>query len=614
MSRPVEIVFLGHVDHGKSTLIARLLIDTGTIGAARLAEVMSASQRRGGPLEISYLLDSLQIERDQAITVDSSRIWFTYREKRYAIIDAPGHEQFVKSMISGTSEASLAVLLVDAAQGVLEQTRRHLALLGPLNIGRVIAVVNKMDSVDFDQAAFERVATVVEQLCVQRGLACDRPIPVVARDGDNVVRASDRMPWYNGPTLLDAMATFDVASTVACREFRLPVQDIYRHDDRRILVGTAQSSGVAPGDLISIMPAGYTAKVQEIVRFPHDPRPIEDGDAIGIVLDRQAFVEPGDVVSAPDQAPAVASAINATIFWLDAQPLRSGDLVTLRLGTRDVDAEVASIKHRLEIETWNDVAADAVGLNDIAQIALVASKPVAVDTTAGSVLSRFGIYRQGRICAGGVVDSVGSDESILQRRSANIVPPRPRIAAARVVKRFGHTGGVVWLTGLPGSGKTTIAQALEERLFDIGWNARVLDGDALRDGLNGDLGFSFSDRKENVRRVGAVASLFAQSGFITIVALVSAHAADRQQAREAAPEGAFHEVHVRAPVDVCAERDPKGHYARAKSGDMADFTGVTAPYEAPNSPDLILDTACESIEESVARLFELVTRAYAIDS
>jgi bifunctional enzyme CysN/CysC len=609
VSRPVDIVFLGHVDHGKSTLIARLLIDTETIGAARLDEVIAASKRRGAPLEISYLLDALQIERDQAITVDASRIWFAAGGKRYAIIDAPGHEQFVKSMVSGSSDASFAVLLIDASEGVLEQTRRHLALLAPLNIRRIVAVVNKMDVVDFDAAAFERVASAVKELCAQRGVACDGPIPVVARDGDNVVRVSTRMPWYTGPTLLDVMASFEPAPELY--EFRLPVQDIYRQDNRRVLVGTAQGSDVGVGDMISILPAGFTAKIKEILRFPIDGRPIRDGDAIGIVLDRQAFVEPGDVVSAPDKAPAAASTLNATIFWLDAQPLQRGDMVGLRVGTRDVDAIVSTIKHRLEIATWDDVAADSVGLNDIAQLDFTTASPIPVDAAVGSVLSRLAIYRQGRICGGGVIDGVGSDTVTSQRRSANIVPPRPRISSKRLSHRFGHTGGVVWLTGLPGSGKTTIAQALEGRLFDAGWNACVLDGDALRDGLNGDLGFSFADRKENVRRVGAVANLFAENGFIAIVALVSAHAADRQEAREAAGEIGFHEIYVSAPVAVCAQRDPKGHYARAMSGEMADFTGVSSPYESPANPDLTLDTSTETIERSVAHVYELVVGAHA---
>jgi bifunctional enzyme CysN/CysC len=607
----LEIVFLGHVDHGKSTLIARLLIDTGTIAPQRLEEVRLASQRRGGPLEISYLLDALQIERDQAITVDASRIWFAWEGRRFAIVDAPGHEQFVKNMVSGTSDASLAVLLVDAAEGVLEQTRRHLALLGPLNIRRIVAVVNKMDLVDFQESRFERIATDVKALCDQRGIACDGPIPVVARDGDNVVSASAKMPWYHGPTLLQSLAAFESAEREV-PAFRLPVQDIYRQGNQRILVGTAQGS-LTTGDTIAILPARFTAKVEKIVRFPDDGRAVEDGDAIGLVLDRHIVAEPGDVLSAPDTAPTVASSFTVTVFWLVAQPLVQDDLIDLRIGTRDVTVTVVGIRHRLDMATWNDVAAEAVALNDIAQIDLVAASPVPIDLTIGSTLSRFAIYRNGRICGGGIVDGVGSDKGLAQLRSSNIVPPRPRITKKRVTDRFGHVGGVIWLTGLPGSGKTTIAQALEERLFDIGWNARVLDGDSLRAGLNGDLGFSFADRKENVRRVGSVAALFAESGFIAIVALVSAHAADRQQARDAAGVQPFHEVYVRASVAVCAERDPKGHYARAMRGEMDDFTGVSSPYEAPTNPDLVLDTTEETVSQSVAHLFDRVTRLHALD-
>jgi len=379
-----------------------------------------------------------------------------------------------------------------------------------------------------------------------------------------------------------------------------------------VLVGTAQGSGVGIGDMISILPAGFTAKIAEVVRFPHDDRPIADGDAIGIVLDRQSFVEPGDVISTPDKAPAVASTINATVFWLDGTPLKLNEMVALRVGTRDVDAVVSNIKHRLEMATWNDVAAESVGLNDIAQLDFTTASAIPVDPTVGSVLSRLAVYRHGKICGGGIVDGVGTDITGGSRRSTNIVVPDRRISGTRVNLRFGHTGGVVWLTGLPGSGKTTIAQALEERLFENGWNAAVLDGDALRDGLNGDLGFTFADRKENVRRVGTVASLFAQNGFIAIVALVSAHAADRQEAREAAGAYGFSEVYVRAPVSVCAQRDPKGHYARAMAGEMADFTGVSAPYESPATPDLMLDTSVQSIDDSVDALSALVIATHTL--
>jgi bifunctional enzyme CysN/CysC len=611
VSETLDVVFAGHVDHGKSTLIARLLLDTGAFPDGRLLELETASRRRGTPVEISYLLDALQMERDQAVTIDASRIWMTTARRRYAIVDAPGHEQFVKNMISGGSDARLAVLLVDASEGIAEQTRRHMALLPLLGVRELILAVNKMDRVGFDRARFERLRDDVAAVCAARDLAYCGAIPTVARDGDNVAKPSLRMEWYDGASLVDMLDSYEPPAE-APLELRMPVQDVYRRDDRRVLVGTVQGTGIAVGADVAVLPSRYAAIVEEIVRFPADSRPVCDGEAVGIVLDRQLVVEPGDVISTPANAPSIATSLGATLFWFDARPLERNEHVSVRLGTRDVGAIISNVKSRLDLDTWEEAPAEAVQRNDIAQIDVTTAVPLAVDLTARSVLSRLAIYREGRICGGGVLTATDADRRFEPARSANVVPAAPQVSTDRRSARYGHTGGVVWLTGLPGAGKTTIAKALEESLFAVGWNACVLDGDAMRTGLNGDLGFSDRDRTENVRRVGEVAALFARNGFIAIVALVSPHAADRGVARKAGDGLAFHEIHVHAPIETCERRDPKGHYARARAGDMQGFTGVTAPYEAPTLPDLVLNTDRETVEESCKRLLELVTSAHAI--
>jgi len=601
-------VFIGHVDHGKSTLIARLMLDAGAFPEGRLKELEEASKRRGVPVEISFLLDAFQVERDQAVTIDSTRVWLRMPARTYAIIDAPGHKEFVRHMVGGASEASVAVLLIDALEGISEQTRRHLLLLWTLNISQVVVVINKMDLADFSSSRFESIASDAKDLLASMGLTCCGTVPAVARDGDNIVRASARMPWYEGPSLLELLAGLP-PSLPTSGPLRFPIQDVYRRGSLRTLVGNVEGSGLKSGTNLVVLPAGNAAVVQRVVRFPENTAPARDGEAIGIVLDRPLFAEAGDVACAPEQSPHVTSQFGATIFWLSTHPLSAGDRLCVRVGTRDAIATLA-IERKINVETLAFESADSLRDGDIAQVRLIAEAPIVVERTTGSVLSRVGLYRNGILCGGGTVTGV-SDGVQERLKSSNVELESHLVSVGARQRRQGHRSGVVWLTGLPSAGKSTLGRRLEAKLYALGWNAYFLDGDTLRTGLNGDLGFSAEARRENVRRAGEVAALFADGGFLSIAALVSPNQTDRARARAACKAGDFIEVYIRAPLKTCEERDPKGLYKRARAGEIPDFTGISAPYEPPDRPELVVDTAERSIDECVEQLLAFVRSHYA---
>jgi len=602
-------VFLGHVDHGKSTLIARLMLDTGGFPDGRLQELEAASKRRGVPTEISFLLDAFQVERDQAVTIDSSRIWMTTPKRTYAIVDAPGHKEFVRHMVSGASEAHVAVLLIDAHEGVSEQTRRHLMLLSLLNVGQVIIVVNKMDLAEFSQGSFDAIAAQAEKILTHLSLERRGVIPAVARDGDNIVKRSTRLPWYDGPTFLELLESIEPLQRTV-EALRFPIQDVYRRGTTRILVGTVEGTGLCAGANVIMLPLGNAAVVTKIVRFPENEEPARDGEAVGIVLDRPLFVDAGHVACAPEQTPHVASNIAATIFWLSLNTLRPGDKVRVRIGTSEVRATVAHIAQKIDVETLEFENADSLQNGDMAEVQLFTESPLVVERTPGTTLSRFALYQDGIVCGGGVV--TGVPDALQERHaSSNVFSEMHLVSAGARQQRHGHRSGVVWLTGLPSSGKSTLGKRLEQELYALGWNTYFLDGDTLRTGLNGDLGFSGDDRRENVRRVGEVAALFADAGFISIAALVSPNQADRERARQACKAGAFVEVYIRAALEVCEERDPKGLYKRARAGEIPNFTGISAAYEAPDEPDIIIETAELSVPECAQQMFDFVRNFFS---
>ncbi len=463
-----------------------------------------------------------------------------------------------------------------------------------------------MDSVGFDAARYAAIVDDVAAIFGQTGLQLVAAVPTVARDGDNVVTASTRMPWYHGPTLLGALEALDDAIALAA-PVRFPVHDVYRRDDERILVGTLGGGRIAAGTVLAFAPTRDRARVKRIVRFPASDAAGVAGEALGLTLDEPIFVGPGDVASAVEDAPHIAQSVTATIFWLDREPLAVGEHLRMRCGTRDTTVVLDAIAGRIDIETFDTHATGTLARNDIAAVTLRGLQPLVVDTHPAA-LSRFALYRGDAVGGGGTVNAVVVERDARRRSSLNVTSSAHGISATERMRRAGHRGLVVWLTGLPSSGKSTLAAQVEAALFVQGWFAYVLDGDNLRTGLNGDLGFSPDDRSENVRRTGEVAALFADAGCIAIVALVSPLRADRERARRAAGDG-FVEIYVRAALDVCETRDVKGLYRRARDGDIPDFTGVSAPYEEPLAAELVVDTAQLDVATASDQILRVVRAA-----
>jgi bifunctional enzyme CysN/CysC len=611
LPRPlVRIVIVGHVDHGKSTLIGRLLHETGSLPDGKMEHLKAVSARRGMPFEWAFLLDALQTERDQGITIDTSQIRFRTAARDIVLIDAPGHTEFLRNMITGAAQADAALLLIDASEGVREQTRRHGYLLQLLGVRQIAVVINKMDRVNFDPERFRQIETEITAHLKSLGLTPAAIIPISARQGDGVAQHTPATAWYEGPSVLDALDHFAPARPAGELALRLPVQAIYKFDERRIVAGRVETGRVVAGDEIVVMPTGQRARIRAIEAWPaphasHAPRSAGAGQSVGITLDREIFVDRGHVISLASNPATAIQRLHARVFWLQDVPLKVGANLTVRIGTAEARGKVTAIDKAVDPGQLSAHGADAIGQNHVGEIEITLSQPLAGDIhddnpRTGRVVLETG----GHIGGGGILLTI--DEAKRQPAAReNIVPVQSGIAAGEIAQRFGHRGAVVWFTGLPASGKSTLARALERRVFERGGVPVLLDGDTLRTGLNSDLGFTREDRGENVRRLAEVAAHLSKSGLVAIVAAVSPHAEDRARARQIAGED-FFEIHVAAPLDVCEERDPKGHYKKARNGALASFTGITSSYEPPANPDLGIDTAQLSIDEAIAEIEALL--------
>lgn len=597
---PLNIVVVGHVDHGKSTLVGRLLHDTGTLPEGKLEALRAAGARRGMPFEWAFLMDALQAERDQGITIDTTRIRFRSGRRPYLLIDAPGHKEFLKNMVSGAAAADAAVLVVDAVEGMREQSRRHGYLLHLLGLRQIVVVVNKMDAVGHDRARFLAVAEEVVTYLGDIGAAPAHVVPVAARDGDNLATRSPAMPWYDGPTLIEALDEFTAPPAPAERPLRLPVQDVYKLDERRIVAGRIESGRLRIGDELLFLPANKTARIASIESWGADAPAIaaSAGQSIGITLDEPIFVERGQIASHREHHPALAHLLRARLFWLGRAPLAAGNRYRLKLATAEYPVEVAAIERVVDVEDLSGGPAATVERNAVAEVTLRSRALLALDTFSDSPRTgRFVLVDGHDIVGGGTVAEI--QRNLAKATNVHAVDHAVSVPARAAAN--GHLGGVVWLTGLSGAGKSTIAMEVERALFAKGWQVYVIDGDNVRHGLNSDLGFSPDDRAENIRRVGEVANLFAQAGMVVITAFISPYRADRDRVRAMAP-AAFHEVHIEAALAECERRDPKGLYRKARAGKIAEFTGIDAPYEPPPRPELTIDTAGRPVAESVARL------------
>ena len=608
----LKIVIVGHVDHGKSTFVGRLFHETGTLPEGKLEQLQRAAERRGVPFEWANLMDALQSERDQNITIDTAQIWFRTARRQYVLIDAPGHKEFLKNMITGAAHAEAALLLIDAAEGVQENSRRHGYLLSLLGLRQVAVLVNKMDLVEYRRERFEQIERDYRQWLATIGLEPIGFVPISAREGDNIAALSSRMPWWQGPTVVEMLDAFGVSDPPEDQPLRFPIQDVYRFDERRILAGRVESGTLRVGDRLVFSPTSKTSVVKTIERWNAPSRDVAvAGESIGITLTEQIFVERGAVAARDTAPPYELTRFKARVFWMGRNPFRKGRTYKLKLTTQEIECEIDAIERVIDASTLATVSRHHnelfVGRHEVGELTLRTRLPVALDIHQEVPhTGRFVIVDGLEVCGGGIVapDHYPRRTTDGSVRSGNLFWSHGKVTAEHRARRNGHPGCVVWLTGLSGAGKSTIATEVERELFNLGKHAYVLDGDNIRHGLCSDLGFSPQDRKENIRRVGEVAKLFADAGLICITAFISPYREDRALVRQMLPEGRFIEVYVNAPIEVCEQRDPKGLYAKARANEIEQFTGLTAPYEPPAQPELMLNTAELSIEECVTRILD----------
>ncbi len=613
----LKIVIVGHVDHGKSTLIGRLLHDTGSLPEGKLEELKAASARRGVPIEWSFALDAFQAERDQAVTIDTTQIRFKTARRDYVIIDAPGHREFLKNMVSGASSADAAILVVDAAEGVRETTRRHGYLLHLLGIRQVAVAINKMDLADFSQARFAEVKAEIVRYLDGIGVTPTAIVPICGRDGDNIASASQRMPWYQGPDAVAVLEGFQAQDAATDLPLRLPIQDVYKFDRRRILAGRIESGVLRTGDTLLFSPSNKTARVRSIESWPQDARPGEAhaGDSVSIVLEEQIFVERGEIASHTEHPPQLSTVFRGTVFWLGHAPLATGKSYKLKLATQEIPVTVQSVEKVIDTDSLAAATAEEVERHEVAEVILRSRRIMTLDEfRAIPRCGRFALIDGHETAGGGIVSMEGypDQRQALHVKATNLTSVEHGVAADIRTHRNGHRGGIMWFTGLSGAGKSTLAMAVEQHLFKKGYHVYVLDGDNVRHGLNANLGFSPEDRVENIRRVGEVAALFADAGFLCITAFISPYQADRDRARKAA-SGDFHEIYIEADLATCERRDPKGLYRKARSGQIADFTGISAPYEAPMNPELTIESGDRPIEECVHEIVDYISRAFRLN-
>lgn len=595
---PLRFLACGSVDDGKSTLIGRLLHDCGSVPEDQLA----ALPRIDGQIDFSHLVDGLEAEREQGITIDVCYRYFRSACRSFIVADTPGHESYTRNMATGASTSDAAVILIDASQGVLTQTRRHAAICSLMGIGPVLAVVNKMDIVGFDQVAFEAIRRDFLEFAKRLGLTDVQVVPAAARLGANVVERDPRLSWFKGPTLLDWLEGVEPTRRSE-RGGRLPVQLVIRDGrDFRGQAGTLSKGSLAVGDEVVTALQGHVARIESLRGPDGERQHAEAGEAIVATLDRHLDVGRGDVLCRPDDRPAHGSAFSARLIWMAETEGMSGRSYWLRCGMAWRRATISRIQHGVDPVTLEPTPRRTLACNEIALCNLSLSEPMAFDHySADPVLGSFVLVDRAsaQTLAAGMIEAPLSQGQNIQREPT-LVDREARQAL------LGHRSLVVWLTGLSGSGKSTIAREVERQLVANGRLAIVLDGDNLRHGLNRDLGFTAGDRAENIRRAGEVAGLLADAGLIVVCAFISPYRGDREAVRERFANDRFLEVHIDAPLDVCMSRDPKQLYRKAQDGRLAGMTGLTSPYEKPEAPDLVLHTAEESPEESAARLMTAI--------
>jgi bifunctional enzyme CysN/CysC len=606
------VVVVGHVDHGKSTLLGKLLSETGHVRQDKIDYVQRICQSKGIELEPAFFLDALEEEQAQGISIDTTCINFEFKGERFFLIDAPGHIDFLKNMASGASRADYGVLVIDAQEGIRAQTKRHLRVLGILGISNVIVALNKMDRVGYSQDDFDTVATAAREMISNENVNCVAVVPMSAFRGENVVTVTDKMPWYTGKSLLGLLFDLCVNTPKPSEKdpspFRMVLQDVYKFDEHRYFAGRVVSGSIAPNTEVMFSPSGKVARIAAVDAFPHGEL-VEAGPGISVAVrvTDQLFVERGEVISLPDQLPAVDTHLAARLVWMSSTNFDPRANYILKLGTKQVSCKI-EIRGDGSDET-PDSPMNTLVKGDFADVLIKAAAPVAFDRTLRKDgLNKLVLCTTFETVAAGVIDTRAPRPLRTITVDPNVHLERGYVERLEREKRQNHRGAVLWLTGLSGAGKSSLAKGLERKLHDEGKNVVVLDADNMRLGLCADLGFSPEDRSENVRRLAHTAKLMLNNGSICIVAVISPYERDREVASTIVGHDDFSEIFVFCPLELCQQRDPKGLYKRVAKGQIESFTGFDLPYQPPQKPELRIDTSVMSITEEIDVIVDLLRR------
>jgi bifunctional enzyme CysN/CysC len=595
----------GSVDDGKSTLIGRLLYDTKLLFEDTLASLEKDSKKfgtTGGDIDFALLVDGLEAEREQGITIDVAYRFFATEKRKFIVADTPGHEQYTRNMVTGASTADLAVILIDARKGVLTQTRRHSYLAHLIGIRHIVLAVNKMDLVGYDQSKFDEIVADYRDFATSIGVEAFTAIPISGLGGDNIATPSTQMDWYSGPTLIHHLETVELdVDADRAKPFRMPVQWVNRPNlDFRGFAGLIVSGTVKPGDPVRILPSGRTTSIARIVTLDGDLEEAGAGQSVTLTLADEVDCSRGDVIAIADTPPQVADQFQATIVWMDQEELLPGRAYWLKLATQTVSATIQEPRHAVDINTLAELSVKTLGLNDIGVAEVYTDRGIVFESYADSHdLGGFILIDKitnATVAAGMLNFSL--------RRAQNVHWQATEINREAHARQKNQLPRLLWFTGLSGSGKSTIANMVEKRLHALGKHSFLLDGDNVRHGLNKDLGFTDADRVENIRRVGEVARLMTDAGLIVLTAFISPFRAERDMVRAMMPEGDFFEIFVDTPLDEAERRDVKGLYKKARSGEIANFTGITSPYEAPLNPEVRIDTTRMTPEQAAERIVE----------
>jgi len=596
----------GSVDDGKSTLIGRLLYDTKLILEDQLVALTRDSRKHGTvgeDIDFALLVDGLEAEREQGITIDVAYRFFTTPRRSFIVADTPGHEQYTRNMATGASNSDAAIILIDARKGLLTQTRRHSYICSLLGIRHVVLAINKIDLVDYSGERFHHIVGDYLGFAQSLGFASVTPIPVSARFGDNVTQRSQAMPWYDGPTLLEHLESLDVDHALDAKPFRFHVQWVNRPNlDFRGFSGTVASGWIRPGDRVVVAASGKESTVTRIVTADGDLSAAHPGDAITMTLADEVDIARGDVLARADSRPEVVDQIAAQVLWMSEEAMLPGRSYLMRIGTKFVPARITSLRHKTDVNTLEHIAARTLALNEIGLCNIATATPIAFDPYAqnrdtGAFIL---IDRYTNATAGAGMIEFGL------RRATNIHRQDLLIDKSLRVRQNGHKPAILWFTGLSGSGKSTIANIVERELHARDAHTYMLDGDNVRHGLNRDLGFTDADRVENIRRVGEVAKLFVDAGMIVMCSFISPFRAERRMVRELVGSEEFVEVYIDTPIEECMRRDPKGLYARANAGQIKNFTGIDSPYEPPEAPEIVVNTRDATAEEAARQILDML--------